>query len=520
LGALLRGPLVGLTEEELLDIVWALPRSEEAPERVPRLDTGVDVALVQHPLVADLLGKLQALSKRGNSTTPHELLSQAVDVFRVRPILLERHRGQAERALANVDLYLSFATGYAVRGLQAFAEAMTVAWTDKERTVEGRPDAQEESVALFTMHTAKGLEWPIVIPINTMTGVKGPDSAVVDRRSDTFYCPILGVAPEGHEAVLDAETAELNRERIRLWYVAATRARELLVLPRSDVPSSKSAWNALMELNLPGLPTIDLGQLPLAQVGAAVAAVNEQTRASFAAQASAIVDRQQHLTWCAPSRHEGQSGQRLAVEVADSRASGPDELKPEIKAPAAIQGGMQRGLILHKLMEEILTGETNDAPAAVMARAGELIRSLEATPVADSARGLSAEELAGCVARTLALPRIAALLPSLLAEFPIYGLQAEAAGEIAMAGIADALTLSATGAVDVVVDWKSDVNPSATALDHYRDQVATYLGITGARQGLIVLMTSGTVLEVVPSSRGRRISDNSGSETLVAVCPD
>ena len=26
LGALLRGPLVGLTEEELLDIVWALPR--------------------------------------------------------------------------------------------------------------------------------------------------------------------------------------------------------------------------------------------------------------------------------------------------------------------------------------------------------------------------------------------------------------------------------------------------------------------------------------------------------------
>ena len=26
-GALLRGPLVGLTDEELLDIVWALPRS-------------------------------------------------------------------------------------------------------------------------------------------------------------------------------------------------------------------------------------------------------------------------------------------------------------------------------------------------------------------------------------------------------------------------------------------------------------------------------------------------------------
>ena len=39
LGALLRGPLVGLSEEEILDIVWSLPRSESEPDRLPRLDT-------------------------------------------------------------------------------------------------------------------------------------------------------------------------------------------------------------------------------------------------------------------------------------------------------------------------------------------------------------------------------------------------------------------------------------------------------------------------------------------------
>jgi hypothetical protein len=102
--ALLRGPLVGLTEEELLDIVWALPRSEDEPDRIPRLDLGVDPAAIAHPLMRETIEKLQELYRRGNSTTPHELLSQAVDVMRVRPLLLERHRSQAERALANVDL--------------------------------------------------------------------------------------------------------------------------------------------------------------------------------------------------------------------------------------------------------------------------------------------------------------------------------------------------------------------------------------------------------------------------------
>ena len=115
-------------------------------------------------------------------------------MLRVRPILLERHRGQAERALANVDLYLSLSPAYAVRGLRAFAEAMTAAWTDEARAVEGRPDAQEEAVALYTMHAAKGLEWPIVVPVNTMTGDHGAGQRGHRSRQRHFYCPVFGVA--------------------------------------------------------------------------------------------------------------------------------------------------------------------------------------------------------------------------------------------------------------------------------------------------------------------------------------
>src|SRR3546814_13203528 len=106
LGALLRGPVVGLSEEELLDIIWALPRSEEAPEALPRLDLGVDPAAIANPLARNIIEELQALRRRVHSTTPHELLSQAVDVLRLRPILLERHRDQPERAHAHLELYL------------------------------------------------------------------------------------------------------------------------------------------------------------------------------------------------------------------------------------------------------------------------------------------------------------------------------------------------------------------------------------------------------------------------------
>lgn len=501
LGALLRGPLVGLTEEELLDIVWTLPRSEERPDRIPRLDLGVDPAAIAHPLAREIIEELQALYRRSNSTTPHELLSQAVDVMRVRPLLLERHRGQAERALANVDLYLSLSTGYAVRGLRAFAEAMTAAWTDEARAVEGRPDAQEEAVALFTMHAAKGLEWPIVIPVNTMTGVMSPDSAVIDRQTDTFYCPVLGVAPQGYEAARQAEKEELDRERIRLWYVAATRARELLVLPRLDTTPSKSAWIGLLDLSLADLPGLDVSHLPLGEAGAGAGAGNVQTRDIFAAEAAAIAARQTRLTWLAPSRDESASGAVLREEEAGIWMGSADDQPRELQATVVVQGGRERGLILHKLMEEVLTGETDAAAAALTDRAGELIQALGRSPVADPATGLSAEELASCVIRTLALAEIAALRPALLAEFPVYAARADDGEETATAGIADALTLTADGRAAVVVDWKSDVNPDPQTLDHYRSQVRAYLDMTGAERGLIVLMTTGAIITVSPSAQ-------------------
>ena len=499
LGALLRGPLVGLTEEELLDIVWKLPPPDDAPDELSRLDIGVVPEAITHPLARDIVERLQALRLQVNATTPHNLLSQAFDALRVRPILLGRHGGQAERALANVDLYLNFSRAYAVRGLRAFAEAMTAAWTDESRAVEGRPDAQEEAVALYTMHAAKGLEWPIVVPVNTMTQVRTTGSAVTDRASGSFYCPVFGVEPTGYRIAHDAEQLELDRERVRLWYVAATRARELLVLPRLDVTAQASAWIARVDLALPTLPAFDLDQYPSEIPMGGTSAENTQTRAIFASEAAAIAACHGSIVWRTPSRDEGADAPVLRHEEPLLLVTDGDGAPAGGGVAPTIQGGRERGLVLHKLIEEVLTGETAETMTELVTRAATLIRSLGHQITEDPAQGLAPEELAGCILRAFSIPEVVALRPSLKPEFPVYGSALIGTREEATAGIVDAIAFGPDGAPEVVIDWKSDVDPSPETLERYRAQVRAYLDVTGAARGLVIALTTGKVIPVRPS---------------------
>ena len=114
-----------------------------------------------------------------------------------------------------------------------------------------------------------------------------------------------------------------------------------------------------------------------------------------------------HLTWLAPSRDESSTGPVLtpeAIEIwAASEAGQPDD---EAVTPS-VQGGRERGLILHKLFEEVLTGETEDDKVALTERARALITAIGKPVVDDAAQGLSPDELAGCVTRALTLSEIA-----------------------------------------------------------------------------------------------------------------
>lgn len=489
-GALMRGPLVGLTEEELLDILAGLPAPAE-PNRIPRFSLWTEPSEINHALAKEVVEILQDLARRARSTTPFEILAAAVEELRVRPILKQRHLGGAERALANVDLYLEMARSYDVRGLRAFAADMRAKWENSEAEIEGRPDAEEQAVHLITMHSAKGLEWPIVIPVNTMTTPQGASGLLHNRDADELHYYLGPVRDATYEETLANERAQQERERIRLLYVACTRAAELLVV--SNLSEGTSGWLSLVDLGIDDLPLIDLSQYDPHLPPSKADQKNCQDRDTFAAEAERIVQSTRTIQWRQPSRHEMTDEDAAMAEAVATVFVEQEAEKPEIL------GGPLRGTILHKLMEEVLTSEVADDLNALEARSVELLVQLGEAPAEDPATGLVPNELAQVVVNTFALPEVSALRDRLRAEFTVLGHQADAeepTNEIALSGVTDAVGLDLDGKIEVVVDWKSDVSPTNALREKYRTQVRDYLHASGATRGLVIYMTLGQVEEI------------------------
>jgi ATP-dependent exoDNAse (exonuclease V) beta subunit len=75
-GALTRGPLVGLTEANLLDITAALPAHPDRPDAIPRFSVLTDPEQVSDPLGRRILSILEDLRRRVRATT-HQRCSSA-----------------------------------------------------------------------------------------------------------------------------------------------------------------------------------------------------------------------------------------------------------------------------------------------------------------------------------------------------------------------------------------------------------------------------------------------------------
>ena len=140
-----------------------------------------------------------------------------------------------EQALANclrmVDMARRFEQGGA-SSFRAFVERMEA---DAEAgQAEDAPIVEQgtEGVRMMTVHRAKGLEFPVVILADpTCPAARDNPSRHVDPSRRLWLEPLCGCTPV---ELLEASQEELLRdqaEAVRLAYVAATRARDLLVVP-------------------------------------------------------------------------------------------------------------------------------------------------------------------------------------------------------------------------------------------------------------------------------------------------
>ena len=197
--------------------------------------------------MADALDVLRHLHRGRN----HRPISQTVAMFLED---VRAHAGVAlwpngEQALANCQKMIDMARAFESRALsfRAFVEELEEGSGGGGETAEA-PIVEEgtEGVRIMTVHKAKGLEFSVVILADpTCSAARDMPSrhVVSDRR--LWLETLCGCAPI---ELLEAADEEVERERaegVRVAYVAATRAQELIVLPAcGDRPDRRLVGSA------------------------------------------------------------------------------------------------------------------------------------------------------------------------------------------------------------------------------------------------------------------------------------
>jgi ATP-dependent exoDNAse (exonuclease V) beta subunit len=132
--------------------------------------------------------------------------------------------------------------------LRAFVEWAALQGADSARVHEPLlPETDDESVQILTIHGAKGLEFPITVlsglttqPGNARRGV----SLVWGDDGTPEVALRKGIATANHEPRFDLEIEMDRHEKLRLLYVATTRARDHLVVSAHHKESGRGTTYA------------------------------------------------------------------------------------------------------------------------------------------------------------------------------------------------------------------------------------------------------------------------------------
>ena len=476
LAALLVSPLIGWTQDELYDRtrgrgrapIWAHLRAH------------------RDAMPPATMAALHALLGMADFTTPFRfleaILSGPIDGRRKLYARLGREARDPIDELLNQALAFEARETVSLLGFLASVEGSAA---DIKRQTEGRSDV----VRVMTVHGSKGLQAPIVILADAT------DDAAFGHRPFTVdvaawdKLPVFPVGgDERHGALADAYArakAASDAEHWRLFYVAMTRAEEILVVAgvtkTADRTVPDDSWHAA--------------------ASAALDRLGSDWEDGGGAWGRRRVHRVHPGKW-APKAKKAQAAARDPAPLPEwLHRMAPEEARPPRPlAPSALgeddvatppQGtaraaAVSRGLLLHALFERL-------PPVAAARRRDTALRWLaaQAPDESDASRATMADE----VLAVLNDPGHAALFgPGSLAEVP---LSAVVAGGAVVAGIVDRLLV--TDDAVMVIDYKTGrhVPDGAAAVQPaylrqmaaYRDALAVIF--PGRRVDAALLYTAG-----------------------------
>ena len=338
-------------------------------------------------------------------------------------------------------------------------------------------EADEDFVQLLTFHKAKGLEYPVIFLANLGSRGSRSDSFVFDRRLHRLDLNLgKGITTAHWEAAIEEKKDREDHEARRLFYVAMTRARDLLVVPAYWWARPGDGLLRYLRAIYPpdaqgGVECDERLRIPTEAF-----AIDEEAHDHFLVKTVVEDDMPPEATafwkhrrdWWATLRERAptlNAGRRI---VTASELVGADT---HIKKPTASRdeaGGKEIGTLVHDVLEVADFRNPGDlqAPAVALARDRDL----------SPADIRSAVEL---VERALALPLIAERAAKAQEVYREVPFTVEDGGTL-LEGRVDLIFLEDDGAV--IVDYKTDrisENGIPARVAHYRPQAELYARAMG-----------------------------------------
>jgi ATP-dependent helicase/nuclease subunit A len=259
----------------------------------------------------------------------------------------------------------------------ADAAAALASWSGLERGIDESTEVdslplepgRKDVVRLMNLHKAKGLEAAVVFLVDPLGGfepgvdvrvVRGHDDEavgyfeIVEENQNSWAKRALAEPPDwtAHEA---AERRYLDAELDRVFYVAATRARDLMVVSRyGGQGRGAAAWKPLVDKlgSAPALAIPATVTLPAAaQMDLSAAAASSASQASDAAHRGA-----RKPSWSATSvTAELKHLPRMTISAGDA----PEAVDPTRSAVPntdshRADAGMAWGTLIHGLLEHAM----------------------------------------------------------------------------------------------------------------------------------------------------------------------